>query len=226
MTEGLKTGLHLLIVSQKYGQHLLADTVCRFTFILTAQKRDSTCNTLPHMERKEWLTSWSYSRKTWKLRSLLSTGWEEIRWRKISCDDTVFLKTARYSLKGGKKTQIPSVLPISLGKSLHYVFLGKIFSSEVVTELLYRERNHFQSFNWESFPVWAKLWTTPQFQWFLQHIRQQQQQTLFKTETLNISYQQISCSPMRIIYIQPSVVDSNLLTLPVLASFWQTPLLS
>ena len=50
------------------------------------------------MELK-WLTSWSYSKKTWKLRSLLRTGWEESRWRKTSCEDTVFLKTARYSLQ-------------------------------------------------------------------------------------------------------------------------------
>ena len=45
------------------------------------------------------LTSWSYSRNIWKFLSLLRTGWEDRRWRKISCTCTVFLNTARYSLK-------------------------------------------------------------------------------------------------------------------------------
>lgn len=44
------------------------------------------------------LTSWLYSRKTWKLRSFLSTGWAATRHKKTSCMATVFLKMARYSL--------------------------------------------------------------------------------------------------------------------------------
>lgn len=51
------------------------------------------------------LTSWSYSRKIWKFLSLLKTGWEESRCRKISCTWTVFLKTARYSLEGEHRCQ-------------------------------------------------------------------------------------------------------------------------
>lgn len=45
-----------------------------------------------------WLTSWLYSRKTWKLRSFLRMGWAAMRHRKTSCMATVFLKMARYSL--------------------------------------------------------------------------------------------------------------------------------
>lgn len=83
-------------------QYLLAHVAHRFTYHpACAQKKWQHSKHLASLkgEKKKCLTSWSYSRKTWKLRSLLSTGWEEIRWRKISCDDTVFLKTARYSLK-------------------------------------------------------------------------------------------------------------------------------
>lgn len=47
----------------------------------------------------EELTSWSYSKKIWKFLSLLKTGWEDNLCRKTSCTWTVFLNTARYSLK-------------------------------------------------------------------------------------------------------------------------------
>lgn len=49
------------------------------------------------------LTSWLYSRKTWKLRSFLSTGWAATRHKKTSCMATVFLKMARYSLCNNTK---------------------------------------------------------------------------------------------------------------------------
>lgn len=45
------------------------------------------------------LTSWSYSKKIWKFLSLLKTGWEDNLCRNTSCTWTVFLNTARYSLK-------------------------------------------------------------------------------------------------------------------------------
>lgn len=48
------------------------------------------------------LTSWLYSRNTWKLRSFLRTGWAAMRHRKTSCMATVFLKMARYSLREGE----------------------------------------------------------------------------------------------------------------------------
>lgn len=47
----------------------------------------------------EELTSWSYSKKIWKFLSLLKMGWEDNLCRKTSCTWTVFLNTARYSLK-------------------------------------------------------------------------------------------------------------------------------
>lgn len=45
------------------------------------------------------LTSWSYSRKIWKFLSVLKIGWEDSLCRKTSWTCTVFLNTARYSLK-------------------------------------------------------------------------------------------------------------------------------
>lgn len=50
--------------------------------------------------QKEKLTSCSYSKNIWKFLSLLKMGWEVSLWRKTSWTCTVFLKTARYSLKG------------------------------------------------------------------------------------------------------------------------------
>ena len=44
------------------------------------------------------LTSWSYSKKTLKLGSILRLGWEASRARKTSCMATVFLNVAKYSL--------------------------------------------------------------------------------------------------------------------------------
>lgn len=45
------------------------------------------------------LTSCSYSKKIWKFLSLLKIGWDDSLCRKTSCTWTVFLNTARYSLK-------------------------------------------------------------------------------------------------------------------------------
>lgn len=55
------------------------------------------------------LTSWLYSKNTWKFKSFLKTGCAATRQRNTSCIATVFLKIARYSLK---HTDIAYILPI------------------------------------------------------------------------------------------------------------------
>lgn len=74
------------------------------------------------------LTSWSYSKKIWKFLSLLNIGWDESLCRKTSCTWTVFLKTARYSLKkntAGKRVrkylQLLSVPTAKVFSKLHVV---------------------------------------------------------------------------------------------------------
>lgn len=161
--------------------------------ILTVpSKNNSTPNSLSHLERetrKKNLTSWSYSRKTWKLRSLLSTGWEAIRCRKISCDETVFLKTARYSLQGNNRLRSSLYYLLQYTKNCFKFIPWKYSAADfwnsqlVIVKLLSislaRKFSSLKAGKAGQLPI-SRIFKTP-----------------FKTVTLKISYHQMSCSPRR-----------------------------
>lgn len=80
------------------------------------------------------LTSWLYSKNTWKFKSFLKIGCAATRHKNTSCIATVFLNIAKYSLKTRNKTDIRNSheaikLEISLGAALRHPQSGyKIIS--------------------------------------------------------------------------------------------------
>lgn len=55
MAEGLKTGLHLSSSHRSIGNICLLTLCVDLQHILPAQKRHSTCNTLPYVERVTYI---------------------------------------------------------------------------------------------------------------------------------------------------------------------------